>query len=185
MSDQRIEQVTPPYDDGLSGEFEKMMPPGVDPINLFRTIAHNPRILKKFRRGSLLDRGSITLREREIVILRTCARCGAEYEWGIHVAFFTERAGFSDTHVQATLSGDPALDAWNPKERLLIKLVDELHDTHRISHELWTRIVVEWNAEQLIELIVLTGFYHTVSFVVNGLNIELENGAPTFTDYSQ
>ena len=51
-----------------------------------------PRAWDKFRAGSLLDRGPLSLREREIVIDRTCALTGCEYEWGVHVALFAKAA---------------------------------------------------------------------------------------------
>jgi hypothetical protein len=57
------------------------MPKGVPPLALFRTIAVNEPVFLRVMAGGLLDRGSISLREREIVIDRTCARCGSEYEW--------------------------------------------------------------------------------------------------------
>ena len=46
MLNQRLKPVEPPYSPELIHEFEKMMPPGMEPIILFRTLAHNPRILK-------------------------------------------------------------------------------------------------------------------------------------------
>jgi len=184
MGHPRIKPMEPPYAEELLSEFEKLMPPGFDPILLFRTIAHNPRILKKFRKSNLLDRGSITKREREIIILRTCARCNAEYEWGVHVGFFAEHVGLTKEQIHKTVSGAEDDDAWDKKEKLLIQLVDELHDTANISGSLWTKLDNEWQPDQLIELIVLTGFYHTVSFVINGVKVDLEELAPTFKDYA-
>ena len=64
---------------------------GAPPLILFRVIAGNARAWEKFRAGSLLDRGPLSLREREIVIDRTCALTGCEYEWGVHVATFAGR----------------------------------------------------------------------------------------------
>ena len=78
----------PPYNDDIAAAFEAIMPPGAEPLALFRVMARSPRILEKMRAGSLLDRGSISLRMREIIIDRTTARCGAEYEWGMHIAYF-------------------------------------------------------------------------------------------------
>jgi alkylhydroperoxidase family enzyme len=157
-----------------------MMPPGFEPIKLFRTLAHNPRILHKFRLGNLLDRGSIDRREREIVILRTCARCEAEYEWGVHVSFFAQRFGITQEQIEATVHGNSEDPVWSPRDAILIRLVDELHDTAQVSDKLWHDLKNFWDAQQLIEFIVLTGFYHTVSFVINGASIELEEGAARF-----
>lgn len=75
------------------------MPKGVPPLVLFRTLAVNERVFLGLMASRLLDRGSITLREREIVIDRTCARCGSEYEWGVHVTFFGERVGFTEEQI--------------------------------------------------------------------------------------
>ncbi len=180
MSEPRIFPIEPPYEPESAEELEKIMPPGIEPLKLFRTLAHNPRVLRKFRLGSLLDRGSIDRRDREIVILRTCARCGAEYEWGVHVAFFATRFGISEEQIAATASGSAEDPCWSEKDALLIRLVDELHDSSRISDELWRALSQNWQPPQLIELIVLAGFYHTVSFVINGVQIEIEEGAARF-----
>jgi len=149
------------------------MPPGVPPLRLFLTLAHNPRVLRRVRQGGLLDPGSITLREREIVILRTCALCGSEYEWGVHVAFFAERARLSSEEVASTCA-EPGTGAFSPRKRLLLRLVDELHDTAQVSDALWQELAAEWTAEQLIELIALAGFYHLISFLTNALHIPSE-----------
>jgi len=138
-----------------------------------------PRIYERFRAGSLLDRGSVSLRHREIVIDRTCARCGCAYEWGVHVAFFAQRVALTPAQVRATLRGSADDAAWSEEERLLIRLVDELHDAATISDELWEGLAAAFSVEQILELIALVGFYHTVSFFANGLRLAPETyGAP-------
>src|SRR5918999_5071252 len=109
--------------------------PGTEPLKLFRTVAHNPHILDKFRStGSfLLNFGTLDPEEREIVIHRTCALCGSEYEWGVHVAIYGKTVGLSQEQIEATVVGGPDDDAWSPKQRLLIRLVDELHETSTVS----------------------------------------------------
>ena len=79
MPSMRIAPIVPPYPAEIQAEFDKIMR-GAPPLLLFRTIARNPRVLQRFLAAGLLDRGSIALRIRELVILRTCAQCGAEYE---------------------------------------------------------------------------------------------------------
>ena len=180
MSNPRITPISPPYQPEIAGEFEKLMPPGIAPLKLFRTIARNPRILRKFRQSNLLDRGAIDRRDREIVILRTCARCGAEYEWGVHVVFFADRFGITEAQVAATANGTAQSLCWSEKDGLLIRLVDELHDTAHISDKLWKSLSDNWESAQLIEFMTLVGAYHMVSFVINGIGVELEDGTPTF-----
>jgi alkylhydroperoxidase family enzyme len=154
------------------------MPAGVPPLALFRTLARNERVFLRLMAGGLLDRGSITLREREIVIDRACARCGCEYEWGVHVAFFAERVGLTPDQVAAVAGGDPA--ALPERERLLVALVDALHDDARVDDALWAALRGHFTEEQLVELVALAGFYHLISFVANALTIPLEPSGARF-----
>ena len=175
----RVEPVAAPYPPELQKVFDAIMPPGVAPLTLFTTLARVPRIWDRFRAGSLLDRGPVSLRHREIVIDRTCARCGCGYEWGVHVEFFAGRAQLTPEQVRATAHGDANDPAWTDEERLLIRMVDELHDTAAISDETWSRLAAAFNVEQILELIALVGFYHTVAFFANGLKLAPEpHGAP-------
>ena len=171
----RVDPVQPPYPPDLQALLDKLMPPGVPPLSLFTTLARVPRIFDRFRAGSLLDRGPVSLRHREIVIDRTCARCGCAYEWGVHVAFFADRVGLTPEQIRATVQGDAA--AWSGEEALLIRLVDELHDKADIADELWTALADAFTVEQIFELIALVGFYHTVSFFANGLRLAAEPNA--------
>jgi Carboxymuconolactone decarboxylase family len=97
----RIEPLQPPYTDEVSERLEAMMPPGVPPILLFRTFVRNLPMAKALGQWGAYELGknlALTMRDREIVIDRTCVRCGCEYEWGVHVAFFAERAKLTPEH---------------------------------------------------------------------------------------
>ena len=174
----RIQPLSPPYPDRVAEDFGKLMPPGMDPIGLFRTLAKNPRVLRRMRRGGLLDPGSISIRQREIVILRTTALAGAEYEWGVHAAFFGAAAGLTSEEIEATVQSGP--EAWQGSESVLIRAADELHATARISDATWSELRVEFSEEQLIEIVMLAGLYRAVSYVVNATGVALEEHAPRF-----
>jgi alkylhydroperoxidase family enzyme len=170
----RIEPVAPPFSPELQAVFDKIMPPGVPPLALFTTLARVPRVYERFRAGGLLDRGPLSMRHREIVIDRTCGRCGCSYEWGVHVAFFAQRVGFTPEQIRATVHGDSGDAAWSGEELLLIRLVDELHDGANISDQLWESLAKAFSVEQIFEMIALVGFYHTVSFFANSLRLAPE-----------
>jgi len=175
----RVEPVPSPFPPELQAVFDRIMPPGIPPLALFTTLARVPRIYDRFRAGSLLDRGPVSLRHREIVINRTCGRCGCAYEWGVHVAFFGERVALTPEQVRATVRGEAANPAWSDEERLLIRMVDELHDSANLSDEVWDALAATFSVEQIFELIALVGFYHTVSFFANGLRLAPEHyGVP-------
>jgi alkylhydroperoxidase family enzyme len=121
----RIVPLEPPYEPEIQGQFDRIMR-GAPPLMLFRVIGSNARAWEKFRAGSLLDRGPLTLREREIVIDRTCARTGCEYEWGVHVATFADAAGLTEAQVRATVLDGADAPCWSPAEQALIAAVDAL-----------------------------------------------------------
>jgi len=179
---ERVSPLEPPYDPHLADELAAMMPPGVPPLRLFRTLARNPRVLGRIRGGNLLDRGSIERPDRELAILRTCARCGSEYEWGVHVAFFARRFGISEQKIEGTLRWSWRDERWRPKERAILRLVDELHEGAALSDDAWRESTAHFATEQIVELLVLVGFYHTISFVTNALGIELEEFGERFPD---
>lgn len=178
----RIAPVEPPYEENVAKTLERMMPPGVEPLKLFRTVAHNPHVLEKFRTTGayILNFGRIAPIEREILIHRTCARCGCEYEWGVHALVFAEAVGLSVEQVEATVSGDWGDPAWTRRQSLLVRLADELHETGTASPELWPELEAGWDAPELIELIAICGFYHFVSFMANAPGVELEQAGKRF-----
>ena len=174
----RIQPLDPPYDPAIQESFDKVMPAGVSPLLLFRVLGRNPRVLGRVMRGGLLDRGTLTLGEREIMILRTTARCGSEYEWGVHVNAFAAKAHLTGEQVAATVKDDSSV--WAPRELAIIRLADALHEESTVDDDLWTELRAHFSEEQLIELVVLAGSYHMISYVTNVFRIDLEADAARF-----
>ena len=168
----RITPLTAPYADDVQKSFDAIMPPGADPLILFRTLATSDRHWRKFRAGSLLDRGPLSLREREIVIDRTCALAGCEYEWGVHITFFAKAAGLTGKQVAATVSG--ARDGWSLAEQALLDAVEALHTRATLSEAEWTALRAHYEEDQILEILLLCGFYRMVAYVSNGLGLPLE-----------
>src|ERR1700710_2498401 len=98
----RIAPLQPPYSPEIQEQFDRIMR-GAPPLVLFRVMAAQPRAWEKFRGGRLLDKGPLSMRQREIVIDRTCALNTCEYEWGVHVTAFAQAAKFTDEQVRATV----------------------------------------------------------------------------------
>jgi 4-carboxymuconolactone decarboxylase len=178
----RIVPLEPPYEAEVARTLERMMPPGVEPLKLFRTVAHNRHILDKLRSTGayLLNFGALDPLDRELVIHRTCARCGSEYEWGVHAVAFGRPLGLSEEQIQATVTGSAEDPVWDERQSVLLQLVDQLHERAAISEELWRKLAERWSPPQLVELIVLVGQYHCISFLTNGLQVELEEAGDRF-----
>jgi alkylhydroperoxidase family enzyme len=173
----RITPAEPPFAPEIAAELARWQPGDFPPIALFRTLMrHLPLAGAMYPLGSyFLGRTSpLELRDREVVIDRVCARCGCEYEWGVHARIFGNAAGLDDTQLAASVARGAEAPCWTDSDRLLIRMVDELHDSGRLSDELWTLMAARWSPEQLLNLIVLTGWYHVISFVANAARVPLE-----------
>lgn len=184
----RVEPVTPPYEPEVTSVLTSMMPPGVPPIGLFRTFAKNLPMTSAMRgwgRYELSSALSLTLRDREIAIDRTCARCGCEYEWGVHVAYFAARAELTHEQIHSLTHGSSDDRCWlDERDRVLIDVVDTLHDNAAIADPLWGRLAERFTELEIVDLLLLCGWYHAIAFAANGLRVDLETWAPRFADYT-
>ena len=123
------------------------------------------------------------MRDREIVIDRTGARCGCEYEWGVHVAFFADGVGLTSAQITSLTHGASADHCWSsPRDRVLIDVADALHDKSCIDDGLWERLSEEMTEAEILDLLMLCGWYHAISFAANGVELEMEPGAPRIID---
>lgn len=176
----RIAPLKPPYPAAIQQDFERIMGPGRTPLALFRSIATQERAWKKFTAAGLLDKGPLPMREREIVIDRTCALNGCEYEWGVHVTAFAAHVKLTDTQVRATVHGGADADCWTEAERILIATADALHARATLSDAEFAVLAAHYSEAQILEILLLCGFYKTVSYLANGLKLPLEETAARF-----
>jgi 4-carboxymuconolactone decarboxylase len=149
---------------------------GSDAPNIFTTIAHHPRLLKRWTAfgGVLLFRGELTGRDRELLILRTAWNCRAHYEWDHHIAF-AHAAGIDDDEIARVTEG-PEAEGWSAYEAALLKAADELHDHDRITDGTWTALAAERTPSEMVEICMVVGQYHLVAFTLNSLGVQLEDG---------
>src|SRR3954447_4637952 len=173
----RLAPVEPPYPPQLGAILESMMgASGQPPLLLFRTLARHEPLLDRFRQigATMLSFGRLDAADRETVIHRTTARCGAAYEWGVHAAAFARPLGLSDDWLAATWHGDAGDPAFTARQALLVRACDELHDDGVVTAATWDGLCAELDDEQLVELVCLAGFYHLVSFCCGAFALEPE-----------
>ncbi len=180
----RIAPLRPPYSAEIAEALRKWMAPGseMEPLKLFRTLNIHEQLASRMRPlgAGILAHGSVEPRDREIVIHRTCARAGAEYEWGVHALVFGKRLGLSDEQMAATVNGEATDPAWEEPDTALVALADELFDTATVSDALWGRLAARFDHQQLLELLVIAGWYRLLSYVINAVGVEREPWAPRF-----
>jgi 4-carboxymuconolactone decarboxylase len=180
----RIAPLQPPYPPQIEAALRKWMPPGaeMEPLKLFRTLNIHGELAARMRPlgAGILAHGRVEPREREIIIHRTCARAGAEYEWGVHVMAFGRPLGLSEEQILASVDGNADDPAWSPSDADLVALADELSDTATVSDVLWSRLARRFDDEQLLELLITAGWYRLLSYVINAVGVEREPWAERF-----
>ena len=162
----------------LDEETRRHVPDGA--LNIFRTLAHHPKLLKRWLvfGAHVLGKSTLPERERELAILRTGWRCGSAYEFGQHTVIGAA-AGIADDEIRALtrpLDDHP----WVDHERVVLQAVDELHDDQCLSDESWTALHRFWDDQQVIDLIFAVGQYTLVSMALNSLGVEIDEGVPGF-----
>jgi alkylhydroperoxidase family enzyme len=175
----RIAPAESPYYPEVQVRFDHLMPPGVPPLALFRVLARDLRLFQRFMGGGLLDKGHLTLRQREIVIDRVTAQCGSEYEWGVHVALFAEHAGLDAAQRRPWREADRTTPA-GTEDALLIRFCDALQAACDIDDTLWAGLRAAFSEEAMLELLLFAGFYRMVSYLTNVLRLPLEPYAARF-----
>jgi len=150
----------------------------VGSLNIFRTLAHHPKLLKRWSvfGNHVLSKSTLPAREREIVILRIGWRCQAEYEFGQHTVIGL-REGLTEAEI-AALTRDPADYPWSAADRTLVEACDELHDEQCISDITWAALKETWSDRQVVDLIFAAGQYTLVSMALNSLGVQLDDGVP-------
>ncbi|WP_030685148.1 carboxymuconolactone decarboxylase family protein [Streptomyces globisporus] len=184
----RIEPLVPPYSPAVDQALRRWMPPGVphEPLRLFRVLHRNPELASRmFALGAgLLGHGLLPAGDREFVIARVTARSGCAYEWGVHAATLAPAAGLGPELLRATADPDPAAAAaaapLTGRQAALLAAVDELHDTARLSEPAWEALRAHYEDAQLLEFLVLAGWYRTIGYLANGLLLEEEPWAEPF-----
>jgi alkylhydroperoxidase family enzyme len=149
-------------------------------LNIFKTLAHHPKLMKRWLvfGAHVLGKSTLPDRERELVILRIGWLCRAEYEWGQHV-LIAKRLGITDEEVERIAAG-PDAPGWTPLEAALLRATDELHADAIISDATWQVLSAELDTKQLLDLVFAVGQYNLVSMALNTLGVQRDPGVPGF-----
>jgi 4-carboxymuconolactone decarboxylase len=146
------------------------------PFNAATTMAHHPRLLKRFTvfTGTFLTHSTLPSRDRELLTLRTCYRTGTDYYFGHHVVL-GEAAGLS---CELALAVADLGYQWSAEDALLLRAADELTADSQLSDGTWAALADRYDEHQLIELLFVVGCYRMVSCYVNTVRVEREPGVP-------
>ena len=145
-------------------------------LNIFATLAHHPKLMKRWLvfGSHVLGKSTLTPRARELLILRTGWNCRAPYEWGQHVAIARE-TGITDEEITRITEG-PDADGWTPADALLVRAADELHRDQSLSDQTYAALAEHCDERELLDIVFTVGQYHLVSMALNTFRVERDDG---------
>ena len=118
--------------------------------------------------------GVLPGRLRELAILVAARFWSAQFEWHAHARIAREE-GLDEAVISAIAEGTaPHLAV--PEERIVYGFCHELHEAHGVGEETYAKAVELLGQEAVIELTVLSGYYTTVSMILNAFQVPLPDG---------
>jgi alkylhydroperoxidase family enzyme len=153
---------------------------GIGASNVIRTLVRHPDLLNAWLGlgTKLLFSERLPTRERELVVLRVARRTSAAYEWGGH-AIGAQAAGLTAAEIRGVLDDTYT---WSSSEAALLHAVDELCADSFVSDTTWAELSATRDDQQLIEVLVLAGFYRMNAGILNSLGVQPDPGMPAFGD---
>lgn len=135
-------------------------------INALGTLANHIDLMTAYHTftGHLLYNITLTLQQRELLILRVAHRRDCEYEWKQHVVVASD-LGMTDAEIEAARG-----EANTP----LLRAVDELLADARVSDATWAALSEELDTQQLMDLVFTVGAYDLLAMAFRSFGVEVD-----------
>lgn len=147
-------------------------------FNIFKVLAHHPRLVKRWTpfAGHILSKQTLAFRERELLILRIGWLNQAEYEFAQH-ELIAKRGGVTDADI-ARLKQGPKATGWSEHEAALLQAADDLYENSVVSDATWVVLAKTLATEQLMDVVFTIGQYNMVSWALNSFGVPLDDFLP-------
>ncbi len=176
----RIGLLQKPWPEAFEAVVAKVVAPGSEPLALFTSVGQSQKALDRFLGGAVAGKGALEFHTREIVIQRTAAQTGCEYEWGIHSKLFAAKAELSDAQVRSTFDGHADDGNWDAADAAVIATVDALLANKKLSDAEFARLAAHFDTAQILEIVQLISFYHGVALITGAIALPSEPGMARF-----
>jgi alkylhydroperoxidase family enzyme len=145
------------------------------------TFAHHPDLAQAWLtfNGHVLYGTTLTLRHRELLVLRVAVVLRSPYMWAQHLVQ-VEEAGLTDEDVGRIAFG-PSAPFLSTLEQAMLQAVDDLLLDGCISAETWSSLAGTFDERQLLDVVFTVGCYATQAWLFASVGLELEpdvGGAP-------
>ena len=180
LSKPRVPTIAPETLQGEPREILDRSTIGERTLNIFATLIHHPKLMKRWQvfGSHVLNKSTLPPRERELLILRIGWLCRCEYEFGQHVVI-GKQVGLSDEEIERVTRG-PDAEGWDSFDATLLRAADELHADAFVSDATWMELAQRYDTMQQIDVVFTVGQYNLVSMALNTLGVQLDEGFPGF-----
>lgn len=143
-------------------------------FNIFKTIAHHPKLMKRWMVFSnhTFSKSTLSDRDREIVIMRTGWLAKCDYEFAQHVPI-AQRAGMDDKDFENIKSGPDAAGI-STHDALLLRAVDELVNDTFLCDETWQALTNDYSVQQITDIIFTVGNYNMLAMALNSFGVQID-----------
>jgi len=183
MKNSKISPLSHPLDDELQTQMDKIFPPVLPSPNLYRIVAKNKALFmdlittKFIGSTGIFDKKRIPPEMREKIILRTCVVTKNDYEFALHEETISRKMGISGEQITDIINAEPNSTLWKESDLALFRLIDTLVSGKDIEDKLFTWVSNYYSEEELIDIILIIGFYTTVGMLVSFAKPEKDNYA--------
>jgi len=153
------------------------VPEAIAELNVFRVLLHHPMLAKRVNDllMTLLFRGQLDARLRELVIMRIGWATGSVYEWTQHWRV-AKQLGVGEEDLLAVRDWR-AHAHWSAADRAVLAATDETLERGAISAETWSNCTAELpSVEEQLELVGAIGTWRLISQLLRSLDVPLEDG---------
>jgi 4-carboxymuconolactone decarboxylase len=123
----------------------------------------------------LMAGGDLSVRDRELAVLRIGWICQAPYEWNAHVDMAKRFSALNEEEIERVITGSSA-PGWSEHDAAVLRAVEELIADAMITDETWATLAKIYDERKFLELPILIGQYLGVAFLQNSIRARLMPG---------
>ncbi len=143
------------------------------PANIFNMMAHAETCLKPVMKlgGTMLGKMKLDAKLRELCLLHAVKIAGGEYEWLQHVPIAHD-LGATKAQTDALDKGDDRAACFSALEQAALVFTRELVADGKGSPAALTEVRKHLSEREVVELILMTGFYVMLARLTETLGVE-------------
>ena len=145
------------------------------PANIFNMLAHAETCVKPVMKlgGTLLGKLRLEPKLRELCLLHAVKLEGGEYEWAQHVPIALD-LGCTQDQIDALAESDDAAACFTGREKAALQFTRAVVLDAAGSQAQLTAVQADLSEREIVELIVMAGFYAMLARLTEALGVEID-----------